>query len=417
VFAKPLLQASFVVGERLIFLVPQLTTVLLVSRFWGQERFGEYALVLTWARMFQGLTNFGVTECLARDIGREPERGSSYFSHGLALVMAFSLTGMAVMATCAWLMRYPAHVTLALLVASATLLPAGILGACRGVLLARGRVEYMAGVGGLESAALLAINSYCILSGGGLVLLIVIMVGTQSFSALLSVSIVHRRITPLAGPLRRDLLRRLLRTVLPFGASTLIAFPAARFDILILSKLVSFGELGLYSAASKFFEFLFVLPLAFYMAMLPRTPHYLSAPPEDRKAGLLRPLAWYFAVLAPLAAGTAVLAEPILRLLFGSEFAAGALVLRILMLVFLFMTAEVALAMLCKAAGFQSQDLAFTAVVTACYTAGCFLLIPHLGAAGAAWAVAASVLFGVILRWRFVTRSVWPATRARESLC
>lgn len=412
-FATPLLQASFVVGERVVFLIPQVATLLLVSRLWGQERFGEFALVLAWARMFQGLINFGVTECLARDIGQDPDRSSSYFLHGLVLVAGFALGGVAIMVTAAFAMDYAGSVTRALLVASLSLVPAGILGACRGVLLARGRVEYMAGVGGVESAVLLVLNVACILSGYGLVALVTILVGAQTLSALLALSIVHRRVAPIAGPLRRELLVRMFRTVLPFGASTLIAFPAMRFDMLILSKLVSFGELGLYSAASKLFEFLFVLPLAFYMAMLPRTPGALAGSPAERRAGLVRPLGAYFAVLVPLTIGIAILADPVLRLLFGPDFAAAAPVLRLLMLAFLFMIAEVALAMLCKAAGFQRVDLVFTAIVTAGYTLGCFLAIPQLGAAGAAWSLAVAILAGVLLRARFVAVSVWPrANRA-----
>lgn len=406
-FASPLLQASFVVGERLVFLIPQVATLLLVSRLWGQERFGEYALVLAWIRMFQGLINFGITECLARDIGQRPERSSAYFTHGLALVTAFALTGTAILVGAVWVMGYPAQVTLALLVASASLVPAGILGACRGVLLARGRVEYMAGIGGIEAMVLLVCNVTSILAGFGLVPLIAILAAAKTLSAVLGLGVVHRRVTPIGGPLRRELLGTLFRTVLPFGASAAIAFPATRFDVLILSKLVSFSELGLYSAASKLFEFLFVLPLAFYMAMLPRAASCLAGPPEERRAGLLTPLATYFAILVPLTAATALFAHPILRLLFGAQFVAAEPILRILMLAFLFMTLEVALAMLCKAAGFQQVDFGFTAVVTAFYTAGCFLLIPMLGAAGAAWAIAAGILVGVVLRWRFVTRRVW----------
>src|SRR6266540_2014926 len=46
---RPLLQASFIIGERLVFLVPQATLFVLVSRHLGREIFGQYTLILTWA--------------------------------------------------------------------------------------------------------------------------------------------------------------------------------------------------------------------------------------------------------------------------------------------------------------------------------------------------------------------------------
>lgn len=399
-------QALFVIGERLIYLVPQLTTIILISRFWGHERFGEYALVLTWARTFQAITGFGITECLAREIGREPGRSSSYFTHGLALLVGLAVVGVACMTSAACAMRYPSHVTLAILVVSATLLPTGVIAACRGVLVARGRIQYMIGVGLVESAILLSLNVYWIVNGAALLPLIAIMVFANMVSALLTLALVHARVTPFAGPFNPALLRQLWRNLLPLGISSIIIFPSIRFDIILLSKMATFGELGFYSAASKIPEFLFIFTMAFYLPMLPRVTGDLAQRPEPRTDGLRSALAWYFAFVIPVGVGILALASPIILFIYGPTFAAAAPLLRIQMVTFVIFAIDVALMLVCKAAGFLRADLAFVAASTALNVSACFLLIPRLGAAGAALAVAASVLLGLILRWRLITRLV-----------
>ncbi len=397
-------QAFFVIGERLIFLAPQLTTVVLVSRLWGHERFGEYALVLTWARTFQAFTGFGITECLAREIGREPGRSASYFTHGLALVVGLAVVGVACMTSAAWVMRYPSHVTFAILVASGTLLPTGMNAACRGVLVARGKIQYMVGVGVVESAILLSLNVYWILNGAALLPLIVIMVSANVVSALLTIALVHGRVTPIAGPFNFAVLRQLWNSLLPLGISSIIIFPSIRFDIILLSKMATFGEVGLYSAASKITEFLFILTMAFYLPMLPRVTGDLAHRPEPRTDGLRSALAWYFALVIPVGVGIFVLAAPTILFIYGVNFAAAAPLLRIQMATFVAFTVDVALMLVCKAAGFLRADLAFVAASTGLNVSACFLLIPRLGAVGAASAVAVSVLFGLVLRGRLITR-------------
>ena len=64
-------QALFVIAERIIQLIPQLATIVLISRLFGRSFFGEYALVLTWSATFQLLAHFAITECLSREMAHE----------------------------------------------------------------------------------------------------------------------------------------------------------------------------------------------------------------------------------------------------------------------------------------------------------------------------------------------------------
>ncbi len=400
---RPLLQASFIIGERLVFLVPQATLFVLVSRHLGREIFGQYTLILTWAVLFQTYANFGITECLAKEIGREPEHGSAHFTHGLVLATGFAVA-MALMAPAAWAMHYPLEVRRAILLAGGTLLPAGILGACRGALLAGRQIEYMTAIAVVENLILLPLNVYWVLAGAGLLPIVATFVAAKVVAAGLALAVVHARVSPLRLPLDRGLLARLWRVSAPFGIAA--QMPAIRLDILLLSKMTSFGVLGLYSAGSKIAELLLVFPLAFYLTMLPRVANGLAGGAEPAARDLKGPLAWYFALVIPLGVAVIGLAEPILRLVYDVAFVVAAPVLRVQTTAFLLTTVDAMLMMVCRAAGFQGKDLRLVLITAGSNLVLLVLLIPPLGGVGAALAAALSILIGLVLRWRLVTRFI-----------
>jgi len=401
---NPLPQAMFIIGERMIFLVRQVTIFVLVSRFLGREFFGQYTLVLTWMMLFQTFANFGVTECLAKEIGREPQQVSTYFTHGLVLAVAFAVVAMVVMIPVLWAMRYPLDVATAILLAGGTLLPAGVIGACRGVLLAIRKVEYMTAVGLAENCILLSFNVYWVVTGAGLLPIVSTIVAAKVVASGLAFAAVHRFVTPVVSPLRSGVFRHLWNVALPFGIAAQL--PAIRFDIFLLSKMATFAALGLYSAGAKVAELLLMFPLAFYLTMLPRVAGDLAEKPARRTDRLRDALAWYFALVIPIGMGLIGLAEPIIRLIYGDAFIAAVPLLQIQAVAFLFTAFDTMLMMLCRATGFQRADLRLVFVSGATNLGLNLVLIPSLGAAGAALAVALAILTGLILRWRLVGRRI-----------
>lgn len=399
-------QAFFVIGERLIFVVPQATTIILLTHSMGSSFFGKYVLVLTWIAVFQAAANFGVSEYLAREIGREPHQGPRYFRHSLVLVAALSSIAMAVMAVAAWAARYPSDVASSILLAIVSLFPASIVATCRGVLLANQKAEYMIGLALVESLILLPLNIYWILTEAGLLPFVFTIVLAKVVTGLLALKLVQRFVTPFTGQWDRTFWGQLWKAVLPFGLSGLVVFPSIRFDIFLLSKMATFETLGLYSAASKLMELLFVLPMAFFMVMLPQTARDFSGLPAQRTERLEHSLKWYFAIVIPVGIGVIGFAEPVIVLIYGNTFTDAALILQIQMLAFLLLTMDVVLAMICKAAGFQRADLGFVLTSAGFNIILNVLLIPGLMAVGSALALVLSSAIGLILRWRFAVRFV-----------
>jgi len=398
-------QAIFVIAERIIQLIPQLVTIVLISRLMGRSFFGEYALVLTWSATFQLLAHFAITECLSREMAHEPSESPRHFLHGLVLAGLLSVAVMPAMVGVAWAFQYPPGVTHAIWLAAGLLPAASVLAACRAALLVRQRIEYMLAVALLEVLVVLPANVHWVLTGSGLLPIVGTIVAGRWIAASACLVAVHRFAVPLRGPVHRAALKTLWHKLLPYGIGSLLIFPNVRFDVLILSKLAVAAQIGLYLAAVKFMDVLFIVPLSFFMVMLPRTASVFASPRPDLE-WLERSLAWYFGLAMPAGVGILVFARGLVLTVYGREFDGTTLLVQLQMITFLLLAVDVALAMIIKAAGYQRVDVRFVGVSTSSNVALCFLLIPLAGGLGAALALIVSVLAGAVLRWLFVYRTV-----------
>src|SRR5262245_7241771 len=106
------------------------------------------------------------------------------------------------------------------------------------------------------TAIAVVLNVYWVLAGAGLLRIVATFVVAKVVAAGLALAVVHARVSPFACLSTGGFLARLWRVSAPFGIAT--QMPAISLDILLLSKMSSFGVLGLYSAGSKIAELLLV---------------------------------------------------------------------------------------------------------------------------------------------------------------
>lgn len=400
---KTFSQTFLVIVERGILLVPQVAMVLLITRLKGKEFFGEYALVLTWAAAFQLVAQFGITECLSSELGRS--RNMAMFTHGLVLSVILGVAVSLVMTITVVAFHYSTEITLGIWIVAGTLVPANLTATSRGALLATGHTEYATLASAMETGLVLPLNIYWVLMDFGFIPIIATLTAGKLMSSLVLLTLVHRRVARIEVGTRRRDLSALWERLVPFGIASVLVFPSLRYDIFFLSKLGTVAAVGTYAASVRVLDLLFILPLAFFMVMLPRVARALSDPERD--------IIWvhnavkkFFIVVAPVAVGILGYAEPIVHLAFGREFTEASGILRIHMIVFLILSLDVVLAMFIKAANLQRVDLRFVFITTVLNIGLNAVWIPAWGPWGAALALAGSVTAGTFLRWHFVTRKV-----------
>jgi O-antigen/teichoic acid export membrane protein len=200
-------------------------------------------------------------------------------------------------------------------------------------------------------------------------------------------------------------LRVLLRRALPFGLLMLGFALFYRIDMVMLEWLAAPGELGRYAAAYRFLDAVIALAAALGGPLFPRLSSLAVAAPGEARRLLevgWRPL---LALGLPLTAGTVLLADDLVALLFGAEFAGAAPLLRLLILgtLPLFWASVANHALI--AADRVWPLVGVYAISALVNVAGNLLLIPGGGAAGAAVATLACEWLNLIVLARLLRQA------------
>ena len=198
-----------------------------------------------------------------------------------------------------------------------------------------------------------------------------------------------------------DALAALARRALPFAASGLVANVQNRVGPLMLGYLSTQSELGLFAAASRFGSVARLAPQAVFGGALPVLSHEHG---RDRP-GAERLFHTFDRVLlvlsAAIAAGCALLAAPMLRIVYGPSFVQAAPALLWVSVGLIPLLSNSGRKVFLYASGGEALAVRWSAVALIVQVCLGAVLIPTLGSVGAAVSVAAGE--GVV--W-------WPLRRA-----
>jgi O-antigen/teichoic acid export membrane protein len=203
-----------------------------------------------------------------------------------------------------------------------------------------------------------------------------------------------RRYVPVGISFDFSLWRKIIRESWPIGISIAFNLIYLKGDIVILSVTRTAAEVGLYGAAYKILDVVTVIPMIFMGLVLPLlTASWSSGNKKDFSAQLDKAFSFLSILALPLAFGTVIVAEDLMSLVAGQEFAASGLFLAILMIgaamVFwgaLFGHTIVALGLQRKMILAYAADAAISIILY-------FVLIPRFGAVAAAWVTVFSEAF------------------------
>jgi O-antigen/teichoic acid export membrane protein len=183
-------------------------------------------------------------------------------------------------------------------------------------------------------------------------------------------------------------------------------------DITLAAYFLGPEAAGYYAPASTLVATLYLIPAAMYYVMLPvlSRAHASDAALARRMAA--RMVAGSTALGLVLAAPLALLAGPIVQVLYGPEFAPAADVLRILSLVLGLHCISFSLGAILAAVGNQGQRVVVQAVVAALNIGLNLLVIRQWGITGVAWVFVLSELALALGYWLLVRR--WAAAPVPE---
>jgi O-antigen/teichoic acid export membrane protein len=123
----------------------------------------------------------------------------------------------------------------------------------------------------------------------------------------------------------------ILRSTLPFGASLLLVQIVQNLDAVMIGLMRNTDEVGQYNAAYNVIMFLIMLGGAYFDSIYPLISKYYSQQAMGSLAKVQYYSMWLVAVVVlPMSVGGTVLADPIIRFLYGPEYQSAVLPFQIL---------------------------------------------------------------------------------------
>ncbi|MBK8335769.1 MAG: flippase [Sterolibacteriaceae bacterium] len=306
-----------------------LGTTSIIARSIGPELYGRYTFGLTYVLMFSVLANFGLESLFIREAARDRrnlELINDIFH--LKVVLAFATVATALLS--AQLLQYPAETIQVLYILCAGLffqiLSESLLSIYRSV----ERMQVTAFVSmffRLISAAIIVVAIY---SGIGFYGIVAAFSIGNFLVFLLALVKVRRDFNLLRWVFSPTHWLPLIRQGMPFYMSALLTMFYAKINVFILSKFVEDREMGLYLAALNLVENLYFIPTAFITSVFPAFSRMHGTSVDSLKDAYSRMTKYLIIATAAVAAGTILVSEKIVLLIYGNEFGETVPVLNVL---------------------------------------------------------------------------------------
>lgn len=371
--------------------VSSIVLVFLVARALGASALGVYAGAIAFYGLFAVAGELGASNMLVRDIARDRSATTSYLVHlgaiaatvgGLAVALAWAIVP--------WLDLEQA-IRDGFLIVTLAIVPATVRIIQEAVFVAHQRVEFQTAVTFVTSMATIAATAALVATGQGVSSLLGVFVGLQWFVMLAYFGLISRFIAPVRAPFRRATAWGLLKRLRAFAGMSVLAALFAQPELLILAMLSSSAKVGFYAAAFRLVIVWQVIPQTFMVNVFPVLSRAFVDRERDFRIIPEKAIKYLLAATLPISAGLLVAADPIVRLLFGTDFASAVDVLRILALSIPVLAINSVLWRVLVARDRQRQVLGLLTLSTVMRLAATVGLVLAWGAIGAAIAAVASL--------------------------
>lgn len=176
----------------------------------------------------------------------------------------------------------------------------------------------------------------------------------------------------------------IIRSAWPFAVASALGLLLTNMDILIISWMRSAAEVGIYSAAIRIIQTIYLVPGIFQISTLPIFSRLAIHDNAKLRVALERTISVLFLIAIPMTIGGIVLGSEVIFLVFGPEFMSGSLAFKILMVTMLVDFPGSIIGNAIFAYGHQKSLIITTAIAGILNVALDLLLIPRFGMTGSA---------------------------------
>ncbi|MFH1485362.1 MAG: flippase, partial [Chloroflexota bacterium] len=295
---------------------------------------GKFAFAVVLIGYFAIFTDFGLGTLLTREVAKNRSQANRYLSNTIMLRLLLCLSSvpllLGVIGLYVWQFGLADDTVFTILLFAVGLVPSAVGGGLTAVFNAYERMEYPAVVATITSLLRVSIGVMLLLLGLGIVGLGVASLVASTVSAVILYLLIAR--TTFSPRVETDLSfqKNMLGTSAPLMVNNFLSSIFFRVDMMLLQPMRGDRAVGYYSTAYKFIDGLNIIPAFFTLAIFPVISRYAETARDVLLHAYTRALKAMLIISLPITVGTTIIADKLIVLCFGEEFAPAIVALQIL---------------------------------------------------------------------------------------
>ncbi|WP_338240581.1 flippase [Aurantiacibacter hainanensis] len=317
----------WLIGSKAVALVAAFAAMVVVSRSFGPEVFGQLAFAIALVGLVAPLSEFGLNAVVVKAIARNPENFGAILGTALTMRVAATALALAIGWAAIRIMR-PDDIQTQMFVTillAAELLRAGALFSLR--LEADRQFDTIALATGAVSIVFAALKIVLVTLGLGMNELIWAYAGEIAVTGPLFVLLERLRCAKTRLSVDPSCFRRLAKPAFVLAFSGVLAVANLKIDQVMVGQILGDGAAGQYAVAARLSEMWFFVPVMIAAAAMPELVSMQQRSKSKMTARMARLLDVNVGLGLVVALITTLLAPWAIDLLFGAQYAAAAPVL------------------------------------------------------------------------------------------
>jgi O-antigen/teichoic acid export membrane protein len=309
--------------------VASVVLYIVMARRLGDADFGVFTFGLAFVTLVTTLGGFGQDSVLTREVARDRGRLPGYFANTVALKLVLALPALAVAILGLWIFGANDETLFVAVLLGLGVVAELLMNTCFATFQAYERLAYVPVILIFQRFATAGVGIAALLLGAGVVAVSGVYLWGALLAVLLAFGIQFRYVAAPQFDLDVGRWWPLMRAAFPIGIFMVFALVLFRVDTAILAVFKPADVVGNYGVAYRLLETTLFLSWGVGAAVYPVLSRL--SPTSEPPLALIysRALKLVVALTLPLAAGAALLGQPLVRLIYGSDFdeAGNALVL------------------------------------------------------------------------------------------
>lgn len=376
---------------------------ILVARSLGKEGYGQFSFIYVYLSFFEAFVQFGLNSVLTRELSKERPDAPRILGNALVLRTLLVLCALPLAWGLIHAFGYPLTVKQGVFLASFQLFLA-LRPVFETIFRAKLLMVYPVLWNTIRAVVTLAFISIVAFYQRALPLFILAYLtsGTIGFLGLVFSS---RKFMKLDLRPSKELMGYLLRESVPLVLSAYLTLLYYRTDVLMLSMMKTFQDVGYYSVATRLGEALTLISSALTVSFFPLFAKTCKADREEFRLLTAKAFRWIFILAFPILIGGVFAAKDLILLFFGEEYLPSATTFKILLGYTFFCFIGSLLANILIACGRQMADMWISFSLVILNIGLNFFLIPHYNYNGAAIATVITETIGVFIYFSYALKN------------